>query len=107
MIFIVVKFPVRPEAVDRWLTEVAPFTTATRAEAGNVMFEWSRSVENDNEFVLVEGFRDAEAGQTHVNSDHFKAGVKTLSALVADTPKIINVEVPGDGWLKMAEIQPT
>jgi hypothetical protein len=33
MIFIVVKFAVRPEVADQWLARVAPFTAATRAEA--------------------------------------------------------------------------
>ena len=45
MIFIVVKFTVRPDVADQWLTRVAPFTDATRAEPGNVFFEWSRSVD--------------------------------------------------------------
>jgi quinol monooxygenase YgiN len=106
MIFIVVKFPVRPEAADTWTESVADFTAGTRAEPGNVMFEWSRSVEDPNEHVLVEGFGDAEAGGELVNSQHFKAAVETLSDLVSGTPKIINIEVPADHWSAMAEIQP-
>ncbi len=48
VIFIVVKFPVRPDRSDKWLPLVADFTTATRAEPGNIFFEWSRSVDNPN-----------------------------------------------------------
>jgi quinol monooxygenase YgiN len=106
VIFIVVKFPVRPEAAASWLGEVAEFTAATRAEPGNLLFEWSRSVDDENEFVLVEAFRDAAAGAAHVGSDHFAAGVRTMSALVSDVPRIINVETPGKGWSAMAEVQP-
>ncbi|MCW2529157.1 MAG: Antibiotic biosynthesis monooxygenase [Pseudonocardiales bacterium] len=106
MIFIVVKFPVRPEAADTWMDSVADFTAGTRAEPGNVMFEWSRSMDDPNEYVLVEGFRDADAGGAHVNSQHFKAGIETMSDLVSGIPKIINVEVPRDDWSAMAEIQP-
>ena len=47
MILIVVKYRVRPEAVDRFLDEVADFTAATRAEPGNLWFEWSRSVDRE------------------------------------------------------------
>ena len=68
---IVVKLETKPDWTDRWLDLVHEFTTATRAEPGNLWFEWSRSVEEPNTFVLVEAFTDEGAGP-HVNSDHFK-----------------------------------
>jgi quinol monooxygenase YgiN len=104
MIFIVVKFTAKPEFQETFLDEVAPFTAGTRAEDGVLWFDWSVSADDPNQFVLVEAFRDGDAGGAHVNSDHFKAGVKTLQRLVAKTPDIINVEVPGDSWSKMGEI---
>lgn len=58
MIFIVVKFDVRPEHAETWMDHVAAFTEATRAESGNLWFDWSRSVENPNEYVLVEAFKE-------------------------------------------------
>ena len=104
MYFIVVKFPVKPEFVDSWMERVTPFTAATRNEPGNLWFEWSRSVEDPNEFVLVEAFTDDGAGP-HVNSDHFKAFVaETPSALTA-TPKIVSRQVDGDGWDAMGELK--
>ncbi len=106
MIFIAVKFPVRPERSDDWLSLVKDFTAATRAEPGNVFFEWSRSVDDPNEFVLLEAFRDSDAGAAHVNSEHFKAAMSRLPAAIAATPQIVNVEVPGTGWSQMAELQP-
>ncbi|SCE34579.1 hypothetical protein GA0115249_118745 [Streptomyces sp. PpalLS-921] len=42
----------------------------------------------------------------HVNSDHFKAAIDTMSGLVAEIPEIINVEVPGTEWSRMAEVTP-
>src|SRR5712671_6163889 len=68
MIFIVVKFETKPEWTERWPELVAPFTTATRAEEGNLWFEWSRSLDKPAEYVLVEAFRDGDAGAAHVNS---------------------------------------
>ena len=58
MIFIVVKWPVRPEYADDWPAIVADFTEGTRGEVGNLFFDWSRSLDDPNEWVLVEGFRD-------------------------------------------------
>jgi quinol monooxygenase YgiN len=106
VIFIVVKFPVLPDRSDEWLSLVADFTKSTRAEPGNVFFEWSRSVEDPNVFVLVEAFRDSAAGAAHVNSDHFKAAMAWMPDAVSETPQIVNVEVPGEGWARMAEVQP-
>jgi quinol monooxygenase YgiN len=106
MIFIVVKFPVRPDRSDQWLSLVSEFTTATRAEPGNIFFEWSRSVDDPTQFVLVEAFEDADAGAAHVNSDHFKEAMASLPDAISRTPEIVSVEVPGHGWSAMAELRP-
>ena len=106
MIFIVVKFPVRPEWTEEWLARVDEFTRATRAEPGNLFFEWSRSVEDPNQFVLVEAFRDGEAGTAHVNSENFKTAMAWMPEGISDVPEIINVEVPGQTWSAMAEVAP-
>lgn len=106
MIFIVVKFTVRPERSDDWLDLVADFTKATRSEPGNVFFEWSKSVETPHQYVLVEGFRDGDAGVAHVNSEHFKTAMAWMPKVVATKPDIINVQTDGDGWSEMGEITP-
>lgn len=104
MIFIVVKQQVKPEYADRFLEMVRPYTEATRAEAGNLFFDWSRSVEDPNEFVLVEGFQD-DAGEAHVNSAHFAAGLEAMREALAATPKIVSRQVEGEGWDEMGELQ--
>ena len=88
MIFIVVKWTPKPEHVENFPNIVADFTEATRAEPGNLFFEWSRSLENPSEYVLVEGFRDGDAGGEHVNSEHFKT-------FVAEAPERAGVD-PAD-----------
>ncbi|MGH3423077.1 MAG: putative quinol monooxygenase [Nocardioidaceae bacterium] len=105
MIFITVKFKVRSEHRDSWLSRVGEFTEATRNEDGNLWFEWSRSVDDPDEFVLVEAFRDGPAGEAHVRSEHFKNGLETMRGALAETPRIINVEVPGTDWGRMGELE--
>ncbi|MFD5099776.1 putative quinol monooxygenase [Streptomyces albidochromogenes] len=105
MIFIVVKFPVKPEYADAWPQHVAAFTEATRAEPGNLWFEWSRGVEDPNTYVLVEAFRD-DAAAAHVNSSHFRAALDTMRPLVRRTPDIVSTSVEGaDGWSAMGELR--
>ncbi|MER5418968.1 putative quinol monooxygenase [Streptosporangium roseum] len=106
MIFITVKFTVRPERSEEWLSLVDDFTRATRQEPGNVFFEWSRSVETPHQFVLLEAFASSAAGEAHVGSEHFKTAMAWMPEVIAETPEIINVEVPGDGWSRMAELTP-
>ncbi|MGW7053193.1 putative quinol monooxygenase [Streptomyces sp. NPDC054887] len=105
MIFIVVKFPVKPEYVDAWPQHVAAFTEATRAEPGNLWFEWSRSLDEPDTYVLVEAFQD-DAAEAHVGSAHFKAALDTMRPLVRRTPDIVSTTVEGaDGWSAMGELR--
>ncbi|MEZ7898841.1 MAG: putative quinol monooxygenase [Flaviflexus sp.] len=104
MIFIVVKFPVKPEYADTWGEISSEFTGATLAEEGNKFFEWSRSYKNPNEWVLVEGFEDDAAGP-HVNSEHFKKMQGEFPAYLTATPKIISRQIDGDDWDDMGELQ--
>lgn len=103
MIFIVVKFDVRPEFAESWMDHVAAFTEATRAEAGNLWFDWSRSVDKPNEFVLVEAFED-DAAEAHVTSDHFATFIAETPDKLASTPRIISRQIDGNGWDTMGEM---
>lgn len=105
MIFIVVKFTARPEYADKWLDLTADFTAATRAEPGNIFFDWSRSVDDPNVYVLTEGFQN-DAAEAHVTSEHFKQAMAVLPKAIATTPQIINATIPQDGWGDMAELKP-
>lgn len=97
MIFIVVKFPVKPEYVDQWPEMIAEFTRATRAEPGNLWFEWSRSLEEPDTYVLVEAFQDG-AAEAHVTSEHFRTALETMRPLVTRTPDIVSTTIEGAAW---------
>lgn len=103
MIFIVVKFNVKPDWSDRWLNLTRGFTETTRREQGNLWFEWSRSVDNPNEFLLVEAFQDDAAG-AHVSSSHFEQAVKDMPQALVETPRIISHQIEGSDWDRMGEL---
>lgn len=105
MIFIVVKFKVRPEFQDRWIQITREFTEATRSEPGNLWFEWSHSTSDPAQFVLVEAFRDGAAGAEHVGSEHFRQGLEAMRPALQETPHIINTEIPGVEWSRMGELE--
>lgn len=105
MIFITAKFRVRPEHADRWPEIAREFTEACRAEEGCLWFDWSRSLDDPNEYVLVEAFRDGDAGAAHVQSDHFKKAQADLPPYLAETPRIVSQDVDQDGWSELGELE--
>ena len=104
MIFITAKFAVRPEHADRWPEISRAFTEATRAEEGCLWFDWSRSLDDPHEYVLVEAFRDGDAGSAHVGSEHFRAAQAELPQYLASTPKIVSQSVEQSDWSELGEM---
>jgi quinol monooxygenase YgiN len=105
VIFITAKFRVQPQHADRWVDITREFTEATRAEPGNLWFDWSRSVDDPTEYVLVEAFRDGDAGGRHVQSEHFKAAMETLPAYLVETPRIVSQMIDQDDWSELGEMK--
>ena len=106
MIFIVVKFPVRPEKADEWEALATQYARDVNSEEGSVFYTWHRTVDDPNEWVCVEGFRDQDAAVAHVSSAAFKNFVEVAPDLVSAQPKIINTTIDQDDWGPMGEIKP-
>ena len=105
MIFITAKFRVLPEHAEAWPELSRSFTQATRAEPGCLWFDWSRSLDDPNEYVLVEAFRDGDAGGAHVRSEHFRTAQEELPRYLAETPRIVSQVVEQDGWSELGEME--
>jgi quinol monooxygenase YgiN len=105
VIFITAKFRVRPEHAERWAEITREFTEATRAEPGNMWFDWSRSLDDPGEYVLVEAFRDGDAGAAHVHSAHFAAAQARLPQFLVETPRIVSQTVDQDDWSELGEMR--
>ena len=105
MIFITAKFKIRPEDADRWPQIAAEFTEATRNEPGCLWFDWSRSLDDADEYVLVEAFRDGDAGAAHVQSAHFRQAQQDLPPHLTATPKIVSVAIDQDDWSELGELR--
>ncbi len=104
MIFIAAKFRVRPEYADQWAQLTQTFTEAVRAEPGCLWFDWSRSLQDPTEYVLIEAFRDDAAGAAHVQSAHFQQARHDLPPLLVETPRVLNTSIPQDDWSPLGEM---
>ena len=105
MIFIVVKFKPKPEYVENFPDLVADFTAATRNEPGNLWFDWSRSLEDPSEYVLVEGFRDGDAGRSTSPASTSRSSSPKCPSALASTPLIISQTIDATGWSEMGEMK--
>ena len=105
MIFIAAKFRVLPQDADRWPEIAEEFTQATRSEPGCLWYDWSRSLADPTEYVLIEAFRDDAAAVAHVQSEHFKAAQATLPPHLAQTPQVVNFSLEQDGWSELGEMK--
>jgi quinol monooxygenase YgiN len=106
MILINIKIPIRPEKMDEWLTVADAYAKDVNSEDGCLFFEFARSLTDANEFICIEGFKDADAGATHVRQAYVKRFFETTSDLVSAQPQIIYIDAPHDGFGPMGEIQP-
>lgn len=104
MIFITAKFRVQPEHAEAWPELSRDFTEATRAEPGCLWFEWSRSLDDPHDYVLVEAFRDGQSGEAHVTSDHFHQAQEDLPPYLQATPKVVSQMVDQEGWSELGEM---
>jgi quinol monooxygenase YgiN len=105
MILIVLKIRIRSDRRDEWLTGIKGYTEAVRQEPGSPEFECFESIETPNQFVAVEGFESREASDRHVQTDHFKTFIAWFPSVLEAAPKIVNVELPGEGWSTMSELE--
>ncbi|WP_370891681.1 putative quinol monooxygenase [Janibacter sp. GXQ6167] len=107
MILIVVKFPIRDDKLEQWRELSADYARAVSAEPGNVFFEFSQSIAEPDTYVCIEGFRDAAAGEAHMQQEHVTRFMEAMPDIVSKQPQIIYVdseEVTDFG--PMGEIQP-
>ncbi|MGD9527689.1 putative quinol monooxygenase [Pseudonocardia sp.] len=107
MILITLKMPIKPEKTDEWLELAQSYSNDVRAEPGNVFFSFSRSLEDENEYVCIEGFADDAAGKEHMKQAHVPNFMEKAAYLVSARPKIIYVDAEEvTGFVEMGEIAP-
>jgi quinol monooxygenase YgiN len=106
MILINIKMQIRPDKTDEWLALADSYAKDVNSEDGCLFFQFARSLTDENEFVCIEGFKDAEAGATHVKQPYVKRFFELAPDLVSAQPQIIYIDTPHDGFGPMGEIQP-
>jgi quinol monooxygenase YgiN len=87
MIVLNVTYKCRPGQRREFLERIAAegIDTASRAEAGNIRYDYYLPVNGEDELFLLEKWRDAEALAAHGTQPHFEKLKALKSEYVADT----------------------
>lgn len=74
MIVLNVTYKCKPDMRDEFLEMIMTegIDVASRAEAGNIKYDYYYPADGNNELLLVEKWRDADALQEHGQQAHFK-----------------------------------
>ena len=98
MIVVTARFHVRRDDADRWPELVEELTRATRAEAGCLWFDWSRSLDDPTEYVLIEAYENEDAGDAHLRSEAFHRAQRDLPPHLEETVEVVRTTTSQQGW---------
>lgn len=70
-ILLEVHYQTKPGMRDAFLAAAAPCAAKSRAEEGNVLYDYFLNPQDENDVLLVEKWRDDEALSLHYAAEHF------------------------------------
>jgi quinol monooxygenase YgiN len=96
MILINLKIQIRADRREEWLDRITRYMKDVRDEPGCSSFDVYESIDAPNQFSIIESFASKEAGEAHVQTDHFKDFLVWFPTVIGTAPLILNTEVSGD-----------
>ncbi|MCR5138156.1 MAG: antibiotic biosynthesis monooxygenase [Oscillospiraceae bacterium] len=87
MIVLNVTYHCKPEMREEFLEQIMTegIDVASRAEAGNIKYDYYLPVDGSNDLLLVEKWRDADAIEEHGRQPHFARLRELKPEFVNDT----------------------
>jgi quinol monooxygenase YgiN len=84
MLVVHVHIHVKPESVQAFLAATEANARESLKEPGIAQFDLLRQSDSDNRFILVEGYRDADAPARHKETVHYKTWRDTVAPMMAE-----------------------
>lgn len=85
---IIAQFSVTPNEVDKFLVITSELVENTRKEKGCLFYTQYRSVENSNDFVFYEIYKDQSSVDFHLTSPHYNKAIGVIKNLLAKEPVV-------------------
>jgi quinol monooxygenase YgiN len=100
MLIVHATLVVQPDKRDEFVAAFAGLAETTNQEDGVLSYTLYESAATPSSFMVVEEYKDEDAFNAHMTSEHFQAALPLLSGVLAAPPKIVKheaqegVEVP-------------
>ena len=81
MIVLVVNFKIKEGKKEAFLDVIGRVIAGSQKEEGNIEYDLFADMEQPNEFVLLEKWKDQAALDFHKTTDHYTGNIKEVAAL--------------------------
>lgn len=89
MLIVHATLVVQPDHHDDFVAAFAGLAATTNEEEGVISYTLYESAATPNSFVVIEEYKDEDAFNAHMTSEHFLAALPALSGVLAAPPKIV------------------
>ena len=89
LISLIAEFTARPGEGERVAELLADLAVDVRAEAGNVVFDCYRRLEDRDRFVVYEIYRDKAAFEAHISADYGAVFNGKLRELIVEPNSVL------------------
>lgn len=93
MIVLHASFPVDPDRRDEALDLIDGLVDRSRREPGTIEYRATTDLQDPNVVRFVERYEDAEAFESHAETDHFRAFEEAVPDLLAGEPEVLRFDV--------------
>jgi quinol monooxygenase YgiN len=92
MIVVTAKMNVNPDFKYDFMVATEPLIKHTRSEKGCLSYNLYADIDDPNQMVMLEFWKDAESLDAHMDSLHFKAFGKAIPEYLADEIELSKYE---------------
>lgn len=101
MIVLHASFPIKSEKIDDALELTDNLVEESNQEPGMIDYRATTDIQNENTIRFFEQYEDAEAFESHTQTEHFQAFEEELPDLLAGEPEVLQFEVSDATELEM------
>lgn len=87
-----VELTVKPGRQTAYEAFIAELVAGSRGEAGNVSYNHFKKVDADNEYEIIEHWKDAAAVESHNGTPHFQKFLAEIGDYLTEDPVIIRMD---------------
>ncbi len=85
---VVARDRLKPECREEALKLIAELIAKTRQEPGNISYVYCKDTKDPDYYAMIEEWKDQEALEAHMQSEHFNYYIPKLSQMMAEPSRL-------------------